>query len=207
MPYSDIYLYSPLTIKTIKEGQNRALLLQFILSELFYAMDADKKDDPLEFVFSSPACFFPYDWSYEVGSLNKIKEHAKLLPIAFPKLNKAIISFDLHLDEVLSKVLTSKNKKEEIPKEVLSADLNELYQLLQPFIIACKDSENLLLFLIKHPEEIAQLSQPENLSSLLAKMFPEGFDNISHLIRREYKSRGFHNLLPEIDRILSHYEQ
>jgi len=206
MPYSDIYLYSPLTIKTIKEGKNRALLLQFILSEIFHAMDAGKNEDPLEFVFSSPACFFPYDWSYEVGSLNKISEHAQLLEAAFPKLETSTQAFNKHLEELLSKVISRKKMKDEIPHEELNRDLNELYQLLQPFFIACKENESLLLFLIKHPEEISSLSHPENLSSLLAKMFPEGLEKIAPHLRREYENRGFHNILPEIDRMISHYE-
>ncbi|NGX38181.1 MAG: hypothetical protein K1000chlam2_01353 [Chlamydiae bacterium] len=207
MPYSDIYLYSPLSIKTVKEGHNRALLLQFILSEIFHALDAEKKEDPLEFVFSSPACFFPYDWSYEVGCLNKIGEHSKLLNHAFPKLHASTEAFENCLDDILTKVLARKKLHEPLPTEELLKDLNALYTHLEPFLIACKDSEDLLLFLFKNSEEIGELVNPENFHMLLKKMFPEGLEAISHLIRCEYQKRGFQSIMPEIDRILSHYEE
>lgn len=207
MAYSDIYLYSPLSIKTVTEGHNRSLLLQFILSELFHAMDADKKDHPLEFVFSSPACFFPYDWSYEVGCLNKVSEHAELLAFAFPTLEEAYANFTQSLNEILTKVIARKKQKEKIPRAELLADLKELYTLLEPFLIECNQSESLLLFLLKSREEIDELSEPQHLTSLLKKMHPEGLDAISHLMQREYKNRGFHAMLPEIERMLSHHER
>ena len=207
MPYSDIYLYSPLSIKTVKEGQNCALLMQFILAEVFHALDAEKKDDPLEFVFSSPACFFPYDWSYEVGCLNKIGEHAKLLSHAFPKLQECTDAFHRCLEDILSKVMARKKLHDPLPTEELFSDLNKLYGHLEPFIIACKHSEDLLLFLFKNSEEINELSKPESFQTLLTKMFPEGLDAVSHLIRSEYQKRGFHSLMPEIDEILTQYEQ
>ena len=88
MPYSDIYLYSPLSTESVKSSDGKALLLQFVLSELFHCADSDKKEDPLEFVFSTPACFFPFDWSYEVGCLNKVGEHAGLLSHAFDQMDE-----------------------------------------------------------------------------------------------------------------------
>ncbi|NGX47423.1 MAG: hypothetical protein K1000chlam3_00796 [Chlamydiae bacterium] len=174
MPYSDIYLYSPLSIKTVQEGHNRALLLQFILSELFHAMDAEKREDPLEFVFSSPACFFPNDWSYDVGCLNKIGEHAELLPHAFPKLQESIHTFRTCLDISLADVYTRKKLRETIPTEEMQEKLHELYLHLKPFLIACKEDKDLLLFLLKNKEEMEELTHPDTFPSLLAKMVPEG---------------------------------
>ncbi len=204
MPYSDIYLYSPLSIKTV--GYNQPLLLQFILSELFHAMDADKKDHPLEFVFSSPACFFPYDWSYEVGCLNKISEHAELLPYAFADFQDEIASFRICLSEILTKVTAQKLKNEPICKSDLLDDLNLLYTLLEPFLIGCNQSEHLLLFLLKHKDEIDELASPCKLTSLLKKMAPQGLGALAELMQREFKNRGFNALIPEIERLLSNHE-
>lgn len=201
MPYSDIYLYSPLSIKTV--GHNQPLLLQFILSELFYAMDADKKDHPLEFVFSSPACFFPYDWCYEVGCLNKISEHAELLPHAFPTLASEVGTFDAALKKILSEVTAKKEKKEKIPKSELLEGLNRLYTLLEPFLIFCSQSEHLLLFLLKHKEEIDELGHPGSLTQLLKKIAPQPS---VEMMQREFQNRGFQALIPEIDRLLSLHE-
>lgn len=203
MAYSEIYLYSPLSPKTVSEGQNRSLLLQFILSEIFHAKDAHQKDDPLEFVFSSPACFFPYDWSSEVGCLNKIQEHAELLEYAFPELQVATEQFHACLDEALLKVNARRRAGEEISTEELKSYLGELIRNLQPFLIANKDSENLLLFLLKNGDEFVELCGQESLSALFNRMHPEGLEKVAHILRQGYQSRGFDTLLPEIDRLVS----
>ena len=176
MAYSEIYLYSPLSPNTVCEGQNRALLLQFILSEIFHAKDAHKKDDPLEFVFSSPACFFPYDWSCEVGSLNKIQEHAQLLEYAFPELQEGTEQLHACLEEALKRVTMRRRDNEEISSEELQRDLAELVRNLQPFLTICKENENLLLFLLKNADEYEDLCGQNSMNALLKRLFPEGLE-------------------------------
>ncbi len=207
MHHHPVYTHSPFSIKTIAETQNRALLLQFILSELVSAKEADKKDDPVEFVFSSPACFFPYDWSYEMGCLNKIHEHATLLQFAFPKLKKEVEAFNFNLEETLSVITEHKKREKKIPQKLLLSHLKNLYLHLYPVMIACKDNEGLLLFLLKNQEALFQLSYPEDLTDLFSKMYPEGLDILAQFLKSEYKKRGFTNLLPEIDRLLESYEK
>lgn len=205
MAYSEIYLYSPLSPNTVGEGHNRALLLQFILSEIFHAKDAHQKDDPLEFVFSSPACFFPYDWSCEVGCLNKIQEHAQLLDYAFPELEEATQNFHSCLDESLSRVSSHRQLNEDIPTDELKTDLGQLLQFLQPFLHTCRENENLLLFLLKNGDEWISLCGEGSFSQLLAFLYPDGLEKIAHLLRQGYQSRGFDTLVPEIDRLISAY--
>lgn len=207
MPYSDIYLYSPLTIKSVKEGHNRAILLEFILAELIHAMESDKKEDPLDFVFATSACFFPADFSLEVGCLNKVGDHAKLLPYAFPTLKSSIHAFNKTQTKVFDTVYAKKKMGVDLSHEELLMGLREIYYELVPFLIACKESEDLLLFLLKNSEEIGTLGGSENVGRLLMKMFPEGHDKIAHLIRRGYQAKGDQKLLEEMDRIQSHYEK
>ena len=206
MPYSDIYLYSPLSPKSVQENGNRSLLLQFIFSELIRAKESNNKDDPLEFVFSSPACFFPYDWSYEVGCLNKICEHARLLEWAFPKMEQATSAFSGALEHSLNLINAQRKSEEEVRFEVLLEQLQTLYLHLLPFLIHCRNNESLIFFLLQNGDDIAHLAHPESLSHLLRKMFPEGLEAISHIMKKEYRARGFNALLPEIDRLLTRYE-
>jgi hypothetical protein len=147
-------LYSPFSMRTVGEQKNRALLLQFILTELLNAKEAHAKDDPLEFVLSSPACFFPFDWSYEVGCLNKIHEHATLLEYAFPSLQKEVALFQTQLEKTLSYVVRHKKTNEELDHQELLSYFKELYQRLNPFLLNCQDNPGLLLFLVKNREEI-----------------------------------------------------
>ena len=115
MPYTDIYLHSPLSSNSVKHTAGKPLLLQFILSELFHCSDSDKKEDPLEFVFSTPACFFPFDWSFEVGCLNKIAEHTRLLPHAFGQMDEEIDDFLTILEAILDEVAMRKKTGKKLP--------------------------------------------------------------------------------------------
>ncbi len=206
MSHSFVYLHSPFSMRTVSEEQNKALLLQFILTELLHAKDAHEKNDPLEFVFSSPACFFPFDWSYEVGCLNKIHEHALLLEYAFPSFSAQRATFQIHLEQTLSYVILHKKNKKEVDNGKLLEYFRGLYVLLHPFIIACRDNEGLLLFLLKNQEDICEMAAPDNLSHLLDQMFPEGLKKFSETLRTKYEDRGFTSLLTEIDRLLVPYE-
>lgn len=187
-------------MKTICEGNNPSLLLQFILSELLRAVQAKKKKYSLESFLSFPTYSFPHDWSFNVGCLNKLKEHVSLLPHAFPNLSKRAKLFYKKLDNISTKIIT---KKKDPVYDHLHKDLKELYGFLQPFLIACKESEDLLLFLIKNAEKITEIAAPETMHSLLKKMFPEGLKEASCLILHNYKVRGFHSLLSEIEKIFT----
>ncbi|HSX12456.1 MAG TPA: hypothetical protein VLF61_03100 [Rhabdochlamydiaceae bacterium] len=203
---SSVYLYSPFSMRTVGEEQNKALLLQFILTELLNAKDATATDDPLEFVLSSPACFFPFDWSYEVGCLNKIHEHAMLLEYAFPSFQEELSLFQNHLEKTLSYIVLHKKNKKELDNRELIEYFKQLYLHLSPFIVACKDNEGLLLFLLKNREEILEIAAPQDLSDLLKNMFPEGLKSLSETLRSRYEERGFTQLLPEIEELLASYE-
>lgn len=205
MTYSEMYLYSPLSPKTVHEEPYRSLLLQFILSEIFHANASQHADDPLKFVFSSPACFFPYDWSREVGCLNKIQEHARLLSHAFPTLQEAIAQFDAHLYSMLKEVISCRQCGEDLSPDTLKEDLSLLSHYLEPFLTVCRENENLLLFLLKNADELQELCGPCSLSTLLRQMYPEGLEQVAHILRKGYQSRQFDILLPEIDQLISTY--
>lgn len=189
MNYSDVSFSSPLTKDNISKGQNRALLLQFILSELFHANHGEEKEKTTSFSLTSSIHFFPFDWSYEKSCNYKLKEHGKLLKYAFPKLKSSVQNFHKLLE-----------------KEMNQTKLKALYEEIQPFLIACNQSENLVVFLLKNASAIAKIAHPENLSTLLKKMFPAGLQEISHLIKCEYQNRGLDSHFPEIEKLLAQYE-
>lgn len=162
--------YSPLSVHSVSQPQNRAILLQFILSELFHAKDAHDKEDPMEFVFSSPACFFPYDWSYEVGCLNKIYEHSQLLEYAFPDLEEERLRFHHFLDSTLKEIAQYKKSGQDISTERLFLHIRGLYLHLKPFIYECKANENLYAFLLKNFEIIRKIVSSNDVTTLFEEM-------------------------------------
>ena len=86
-------------------------------------------------------------------------------------------------------------------------EIKNLYIDLEPFIASCSKSETLLLFLVKHESEINELADPESLTSLLTKLFPRGLEQVAHIIKRQYKDRGFPSDQLQLEELLSSYEQ
>ncbi|MFS8563454.1 MAG: hypothetical protein LVR00_03650 [Rhabdochlamydiaceae bacterium] len=83
------FFHSPFSRETVSDGNNPALLLQFILNELIKEETLIKTILP----FSSP-----FDWKNSVGSMNKVTEHAQLLAFAFPLFEKEAKDFQESLD-------------------------------------------------------------------------------------------------------------
>ena len=203
MPRASLFFYSPFNPQNITEGRNCSLLLQFILSEILVALTAKTQMDPLEFVFSSPACFFPFDWSYETGCLNKIHEHSQLLGSAFPHLAKEVELFDFHLNHLITIVAQCKKAAKELPFDLLKEHLKKIFLLLERFIQECRESESLILFLLEHQKEIETF---EDLQKLLLRIFPEGLDHSRTLLMQNHAKRGFTSLLPDIERLYAQWQ-
>lgn len=121
-------IHSPFTLDTVHEPAQRAILLQFILKELFDAKDFLKE------LVSLP--LYPFDWGKEKGSLHKMQEYGRLLVCAFPELSDATQTFVNNLKRPCA----------------------ELLFLLEPFLICCKDNPHLLYFLLQHQKELEPLS-------------------------------------------------
>jgi hypothetical protein len=193
MSKTDIFFHSPLSPSSVHEEKNHALLLQFILSEIFHAFNAIQENS-FDVVCSSPSFFFPYDLSYEIGHLNKIQEHILLLDQAFPHHLETIHRFRVTLQKTIALAMQ---------KQDLLFELRELYRLLHPLIFFCKENENLLFFLLKHQKDIAELDHPENLNDLLLTLFPEGLETVQKLVCDNYQRRGFISLVAEIKQLIS----
>lgn len=183
----NIFFHSPFSAATAQSEQNRALILQFILSEIFHTLKAPN----IESIFSSSRPLFPYDWANQIGHWNKIREHAILLSYAFPSLPEAARFFE----EAVNKA----------PKEIheLRLYLRNLYLFLEPLIEFCKDNENLIFFLLKHHKEIDELKAPHTLKSLLLKIFPNGLTSMSKQLAENFQRRGFAPLIAEAQSLIA----
>ena len=148
------HIFSPFSKETVHQGQGPALVVQFILKELLRETDTLKK--------TTPVAMRPFEWSEKAGSYNKVLEHATLLPFAFTHLAKEAKQF-----------INSLNKP-----------CNEIIELLSPFILSCKDNENLIYFLLRQQNHVA-------VKSLLSKLFPEGVEKLKAVAISKYHKRGF----------------
>jgi hypothetical protein len=150
-----LFFHSPFSSLTVAKGEGPALLLQFILRELLRSEDNLNENFPPQMA--------PFDWAWKQGSLHKVREHARLLPVAFPELTLQAGKFLNHLH----------------------MPCQELFILLEPFIAACQKSENLLYFLLKHQKS-------PSIKLLLDKICPEGLDKLKMDIVLQYQKRGFY---------------
>ncbi|HEX2579630.1 MAG TPA: hypothetical protein VHK67_04420 [Rhabdochlamydiaceae bacterium] len=132
------------------------MLLQFILRELLHSSDYLMEGPPFQLA--------PFDWAHKQGALDKLKEHAQLLPHAFPDLAKEAAEFASNLH----------------------SPCVELIARLEPFIRAAKTSENLLYFLLKHQKS-------PTIKLMLDKICPQGLDQLKEEIILRYQKRGFYS--------------
>lgn len=185
----------------IWEKRNRSLLVQFILSELITAYKCLCRHAPIKELLTSEKRFFPYDWAYPYGHLNKAQEHALALSSVFPELPGPVIQFE----QILSKLVSSPQHKSSLMKARCTKSLPELLLALEPFIEGCKENENLIFFLLKHKEEIDQCIREEYLHTLLLKLHPAGLRELCEKLCDNYHDRGFYFLIPEIKLLMAQF--
>lgn len=131
-----LFFHSPFSPATIAQGEGPSLLLQLILRELLKSQTTLSK--------ASAPQLAPFDWSYKHGSFYKVREHAHLLPFAFPELI-------LEAEKFLA---------------CLHAPCADLIQLLESFIFTCP-SPKLFSFLQKHENS-------PHIKSILDRMCSNG---------------------------------
>lgn len=206
MKLSGVYLHSPFSTSNITEGNNRSLLLQFILSEIFHAANAHKNKEPFEKIYRPiSSTFYPLDWSSQMGHLNKICEHTHLLKVAFPK-NKDSASIFKHAltntTALIANHYDNPSLSRHFEQELLTY-FKQLYLLLEPLLLECSDDENIIFFLLKHQKVISHLSHSKYLLTFLTKMSEEGIDSLCEQICDSFHERGFASLIPEAKSLIS----
>jgi len=139
MADQQLFFHSPFTPSTVSTGEAPALLLQFILRELLHSSEYLTEGPPFQLA--------PFDWARKQGALDKLKEHAQLLPYAFPSLVQEASEFAAHL----------------------SSPCVELIARLEPFIKVSQTSKSLLFFLLKHQKS-------PTIKLMLDKIWPQGLD-------------------------------
>lgn len=149
-----VYFYSPFSPTNITESNHSALLLIFILKELARF--------PQGAIDSPAPGLAPFDWARPASSALKLREHFSLLPMAFPALESHVPALYQNLYSPAAR----------------------LVGLLEPYIMACQGNENLLLFLLKHQNELA-------VKPLLDKICPEGRDVLKQKIASSFRKRGY----------------
>lgn len=177
----------------IWEKRNRSLLIQFLAAELIATFKDLKKNAPTQEILSAEKSFFPFDWAYPYGHINKAREYASILESSFPQLKKAT----LHFQKLINQLFAYPKSK------TCSECLPEIFLALEPFIKACKENENLIFFLLKHREEIDQCMQKNYIHALLLKLHPAGLSELCEKLCDNYHHRGFYFLIPEIKLLIT----
>ena len=197
------YFHSPFSEKTIAEGNNRSLLLQFILSEVFSFVSAPKQLLSSPYAAPDEAPFFLHH-IYEDLSLHKIQEHASLLPLAFKEQTDESSAFMHALSNVVHLLSnhskfpkTGKDDLEDLQK-TLVAYLKQLFFLLNPFIKECYEDGGLVLFLLRHQKEVAMLSDEDTLVKILKEVQLDKGRSLQEDLCDDFHKRGFAYLIPEI---------
>jgi len=195
----DIFLHSPFSTSNIHERKNNALLLQFILSEIFSADIEIKNKTALQRIyFPTNSSFYPLDWSTKMGPINKLIEHSLLLNKAFPNHKETIQLFKHALTNTTSAIANQLEIPEANFDLQLTLYLKQLYLMLEPLMIECKSDENFLFFLLKNQEKVHSMTHSKYLINFLQKNCSDDIDTLSENICDKFHNRGFACLIPEI---------
>src|SRR5690348_9764900 len=192
-------LFSSFPPAMIWEKRNRSLLIQFLAAELIVTFKDLKRNAPTQEILSIEKSFFPFDWAYPYGHINKMREYASVLESSFPQLKKAT----LHFQQLVNQLFAYPRPKTDKLAARCSECLPEIFLALEPFIKACKENENLIFFLLKHREEIDQCMRKNYLHALLLKLHPTGLSELCEKLCDNYHHRGFYFLIPEIKHLMS----
>ncbi len=187
--------HSPFSPAMIWEKPNRALLLQFLASEIFALRKGLTENHCLEALDVTSLRHFPYDWARPISPMNRLFDHSLFLKELFPEIPRAIARFE----RTFHKLSTSKSKDE----VTTYLKLQELFQAMEPLFKRCKSDENLIFFLLKHRADIGPLLAPESLKSLLHRLFPKNFKQLEEKLCASYHQRGFISLIPELKNLLA----
>lgn len=193
----DLSAFSPFSPAMIWERRNRGLLLQFLVSELIASFHALCVEAPYREIVSSPKRYFPYDWAYPYGYLNKAHEHALILYQVFPELHSDVIQIEQALTRLIHTFHSLRSKK------IVIRHLQKIFFFLEPFIERCKNNENLIFFLLQHREEIEQLIENNYLRKLLLKLHPNGLTELGEKLCDNYHHRGFYFIIPQLKLLLA----
>lgn len=79
--------------------------------------------------------------------------------------------------------------------------LQKAGQLITKMIEQFEDDESVLFFLLRHQEEFNSVYYPQYIKELFKKMYPNGIKDVEQYIIKQYTSRGFKQLVPEISKL------
>jgi hypothetical protein len=201
MKYAEVCLFSPFSSWNVKEEHNRVLLLQFLIQELLAIHETLKKQVPIAQMVSFGPRFFPYGWVHENDPLSKAYEHASLLPKAFPRLKLKARECQKKLNKLIADI-DGKDQLTLAGREKLEGKLKEFYLSIEKLIHACRDNENLLLFLLKHQKKIDQLMGESYLYTFLLDLYPKGLGWLEEMLCDNFHERGFFSLIPELKELI-----
>lgn len=193
------YLHSPFSEATINQD-NRSLLLQFILKELFLSHSLCQTSNEKPLLRLQTFSSLSLSTLTESAPLDRIQEHATLIPLAFPFKSVETEIFTHSLSNAVT--LLYNLSKCSTPSETFSSQianyLRQMFFLLEPFIEECKNDGSFLFFLLSNHKDISLLSHSKYLPSLLKKLHPEGLSFIQEYICDRFYKKGFAYLIPEI---------
>ena len=170
-----LYFHSPFSESYPYEEKDRCLLLSFILCEFEICSTTLTNT----WTFSLPSlCEKTYD-----APLNRLQEHARLLPYAFPEHKKE----GLELQEMISYLISSLLYQQPLPAEEY---LQRLFIFLDPFIQKCKQEAIFLFFLLNHYNEIQAFTPLNYLAKLFHNLHPEGLSKLQKNLCEHFHKKG-----------------
>lgn len=191
--------------------QNEALLYQYMVHEALHTSQALQAATPDQALFESLMGLPAQNWQGRSGHLQKLNQCILLLNSQFPHADH---SFAGELAKLSEKAIQIANKCSLLLIKK-SPDLNKPYAQLQNVVKKIslfllqnlslfQDHEQVLFFILKSNKRIEALFGKSFLNELFSSLFPGGFDEGITYVSEQYAQKGFHHLLPQLEKYREH---
>lgn len=157
---------------------------------------------------------YPFQWTYNTGSLSKLKHFAYLFSQRRPDYSEAVnmnvyVSKAFHSALQLREVILSIQHKlsdYQIPNYITFYQLTDKLidnirltsRLMIKVLVHKKEDENILRFLLDNQEDFDAVYRKSFVQRILKMMYPKGMKHAKDLIVEKYVRRGFLGLLEPI---------
>lgn len=209
--------------------QKDSLLFQFILSELIsvhreihgLTLCLEQNESKLlgeklgKLVGSSQDFMRLFSWNLGDGMLFKLKNYCALFSHNADTKEKEPLALLHYAEKLWAHCLQTLEAFREAPIECIGLKIplektmnsvNRFSKLIARLIPQFRDDENVLFYIVRHHTEFDALYGPKFTYRLMHRLFQKGLKEAKFFLTKKYKDRGFDNLLPAIDGLISELE-
>lgn len=192
---------------TLKTNSNSKLeLINSLKSSLVKLAGSAKSYKPL------------FSWNQEDGILFRLKNYCAHFSLQGENSNKTSLDMHLHINQAFLSCIqgldtirlleeiedTSQNMQglDKILSRIIK-QMGRFSKLTANLMRKYNDDENIVYFMLRHQTDLDKLYGSKFVLKLINRMYPKGIEEAANFLTTKYKTRGFDNLIPRLQKKIS----